>query len=444
MLTELSLASHAVPPAAAAAFAAALASNGTLRSLDLGDSTFGDEVRGGGSRGFASCVTDMCPATRCAEHLRRSSCRLTTSCPPPLQGLAALAPGIAASASLRSLNLEGKGITAAGCAALADALAARNSSDGEPRSKAGLEALQLGHNSLGGEGLAALLGGLGSASRLQSLDLNSCGLQGAPGVQPLAAALQAGRLPRLASLRLDGNALGAGGAAVLAAALGSPECALQQLHLHSCGLDGEAAAQLAAALPPNLAELDLSGNSVGSSGAAALAQQLAADAAPHLRRLVLCGCGLDGDAVAALAGALPGRPPLALDLGGNAAGGAAVVAALAAAPLSSLRLHDCQLGAEGAAALAGQLAATAAFNQLEDLDLSANRLEAPQLLQLLGALADAPEGAAYFLRTLVIAANPGASEDEVSAAVERLQAARPGLDVVRRAADTGEGGLMGR
>lgn len=31
---------------------------------------------------------------------------------------------------------------------------------------------------------------------------------------------------------------------------------------------------------------------------------------------------------------------------------------------------------------------------------------------------------------------------QVSEAIERLQESRPGLDVVRRAADTGEGGLM--
>ena len=53
VLQELSLASHAVPPAAAAAFAAALGTNRTLRSLDLGNSAFGDEVR-------SYCAVAMC------------------------------------------------------------------------------------------------------------------------------------------------------------------------------------------------------------------------------------------------------------------------------------------------------------------------------------------------------------------------------------------------
>lgn len=46
-LGELSIGSHAVGPAAAAAFARMLAANTTLGSLDLGNSTFGDEVRAG-------------------------------------------------------------------------------------------------------------------------------------------------------------------------------------------------------------------------------------------------------------------------------------------------------------------------------------------------------------------------------------------------------------
>lgn len=45
VLLELSIASHLVSPAAAAAFAHMLAANSALRSLDLGNSKFGDEVR---------------------------------------------------------------------------------------------------------------------------------------------------------------------------------------------------------------------------------------------------------------------------------------------------------------------------------------------------------------------------------------------------------------
>lgn len=44
VLRELSTGSHAVSAAAAAAFAEALAANSVLESLDVGNSTFGDEV----------------------------------------------------------------------------------------------------------------------------------------------------------------------------------------------------------------------------------------------------------------------------------------------------------------------------------------------------------------------------------------------------------------
>ncbi|KAL4457528.1 hypothetical protein ABPG75_012393 [Micractinium tetrahymenae] len=436
VLQELSTGSHAVSAAAATAFAEALAANTVLESLDVGNSSFGDE------------------------------------------GLAALAPGIAASTSLRSLNLERKGISAAGCAALAAALAAG--------SGGGLAELLLGQNSLGPDGLAALLGGSGLAG-LRVLDLSACGLEGGPGLEPLAAAMQESRLPALASLRLDGNELGAGGAAALAAGLGSAGAkALAALHLQRCGLGSEAVGTLSEALSAQLASLDLSGNAcTGAGGAAALAHSLAAGRAPRLCRLALCGCGLDDGAIAVLAAALAQRGTaaaaaaaagpaaeqaeegLALDLSGNTAG-AAALAALAAAPLSALCLHDCKLGGSGegagegasagesvadaaaaAAATVAYLTSPGACRLLQELDVSGNRLQTPQLLALLEALTPSAGGDTAAkqppcprLRLLVIAANPGAADEQVSEAVERLQEARPGLDVVRRAADTGEGGLM--
>ncbi len=345
----------------------------------------------------------------------------------------------------------------------------------------------MGRNSIGRDGLAGLLAAFGSS--LLSLDLSACDLAGDADLAPLAEALAAGSLPLLRTLRLDGNDLS--GAAQLGDSLAaaahsssisssssSSSSGLQHLHLQRCGLDGSAAARLAAALPGSLATLDLSGNAIGSEGAAALAEALAAGAGRQLSKLVLCSCGLDDAGIAVLAAALGGSGEAAgssaaadatgssssaaagpagaaagigLDLSANVAGPAAA-AALAAAPLASLCLHDCQLGsndAAGAAALSEQLATAGSFAQLADLDVSANHLEAAQLLSLLDALTQAPEagGASATcpaLRLLVIAANPGAASEEVSAAVERLQERRPGLDVVRRAADTGEGGLMDR
>ncbi|KAI7843939.1 hypothetical protein COHA_002477 [Chlorella ohadii] len=429
------------------------------------------------------------------ERVRRSDPTLASLCVLRMRrvdedGCRSLAEALAASPSLRSLNLEGKGITAAGCRALKEAVAAHNASSGGSTSgggggsSGGLQELAVGRNSIGRDGLAALLAAFGSS--LLSLDLSACDLAGDADLAPLAEALAAGSLPLLRTLRLDGNDLS--GAAQLGDSLAaaahssssssSSSSGLQHLHLQRCGLDGSAAARLAAALPGSLATLDLSGNAIGSEGAAALAEALAAGAGRQLSKLVLCSCGLDDAGIAVLAAALGGSGEAAggsaaadatgssssaaagpagaaagigLDLSANVAGPAAV-AALAAAPLASLCLHDCQLGsndAAGAAALSEQLATAGSFAQLADLDVSANHLEAAQLLSLLDALTQAPEagGASATcpaLRLLVIAANPGAASEEVSAAVERLQERRPGLDVVRRAADTGEGGLMDR
>ena len=465
VLRELSISSHAVGPAAAAAFARMLAANTSLRSLDLGNSSFGDEVRlcwaelwyESASQNAATACTGL-PACLPAPQLL-----FPLPCVVRLQGLAALAPGIAASASLRQLNLERKGITAAGCAAMAAALLAGNGSSC-PAVGGGIEELLLGHDSIGGEGLAAVLEGFSSrrksgAGSLRSLDLSGCGLEGSAGAAALAAALQpGGGLHGLLTLRLDGNEVGPSGVAALAPALGSA-ASLQQLHLQSCSLGSDGAAALAAALPADLTVLDLSGNELGSPGAAALAAALAAGAAPRLSKLLLCGSGLEDGGIAALAEGLAGRRGLALDLSGNAAGAGALTGLLAA-PLVSLCLHDCRLGGSGsggkdaAAALAEQLAAPGACAQLKELDISANGLQAAELLPLLAALAGGEgenaggtEGPAWpcpCLRLLVVAANPGAADEEVSAAIERLQEARPALDVVRRAADSGESGMPPR
>ena len=336
---------------------------------------------------------------------------------------------------------------------------------GGTSSSIGLEELLVGRNAISGDGLAALLAAFGSS--LVTLDLSACSLAGDADLAPLAEAFGSGGLPLLRTLRLDGNDLSSaarlGGSLAAAAASGSSGSGLRHLHLQRCGLDGSAAAALAASLPIGLASLDLSGNAIGAT---ALAEALATGAGQRLSKLVLCRCGLDDAGIDALAAALGGSETgaagaaagaagtaagLALDLSGNAAGPAAV-AALAAVPLVSLCLHDCHLGsgeAAGAAALTQQLATAGGFAQLAELDVSANHLQSAQLLPLLEALAQpAEEGsspaACPRLRLLVIAANPGAASEEVSAAVERLQQRRPGLDVVRRAADTGEGGLMGR
>lgn len=96
MLQELSLASHAISPAAAAAFAAALGSNRTLRSLDLGNSAFGDEASTGRCRMLRTachaavathhdrmhpCMASACNACRSHRHSMTSRIPAHTVCP---------------------------------------------------------------------------------------------------------------------------------------------------------------------------------------------------------------------------------------------------------------------------------------------------------------------------------------------------------------------------
>jgi Ran GTPase-activating protein (RanGAP) involved in mRNA processing and transport len=115
-------------------------------------------------------------------------------------GLAALAPGVAKSTSLRSLDLENKGIGDAGAAALGDALATARSG-GHPS----LRAINLSRNAaLGPEGLAAVCAGAKTLANLQKLilrDLNASGVA-ADAVAELVASA-----PRLAVLDLSGATL---------------------------------------------------------------------------------------------------------------------------------------------------------------------------------------------------------------------------------------------
>lgn len=273
-----------------------------------------------------------------------------------------------------------------------------------------------------------------------------------------AAKFRRHRRPPPQMLRCGGNALCAEGAAALAPALAG--ASLRELHLPGCALDGAGMRALAGSLPPALEVLDVSGCGVGAEGAAALGAALAAGGGCRLRSLVLCDCGIEEQGLVRLADGLAllvpeasssgssnssgGSGELDLDVGGNsAAGGAAVLRALAGCRLASLRLHGCGLGAAGAAELA-RLLEGGGFAALRELDVSACGLGAEGLLGLLAALRGQHPASCPRLRLLVLAANEGLEEEGVQAAVEQLQEARPALVVVRRAADSGELGAGGR
>jgi uncharacterized protein (TIGR02996 family) len=164
---------------------------------------------------------------------------------------------------LTALDLNSKGISAAGLEALA----------ASPQ-LAGVTRLNLSGNTLRDTGARALADSA-HLKRLTRLTLSHTGIGGA-GIQALAASPNLGRLRWL---DLSGNLVGPAGAQALA---GSPHLRrLNHLDLSTTGLtaaDGRALAQ-----SPNLARLEtllLRDNSLGDEGVQALA------ASPHLARLV--------------------------------------------------------------------------------------------------------------------------------------------------------------
>ena len=153
----------------------------------------------------------------------------------------------------------------------------------------------------------------------------------------------------LSALNLTGNRVTATGAAALAAALASGASGLRELTLTANVLmDGEATSALAKALP----------------------------AASRLRSLTIAGCNVDRRACARLAAVLPQSASLtALDLSCNHFGGSSDELAWALPNCEALRelnLADCALGDEEADELLEALGVSAG---LASLDLRWNRLD---------------------------------------------------------------------
>ncbi|MEZ5421045.1 MAG: globin domain-containing protein [Vicinamibacterales bacterium] len=311
-LARLSLAENGVGTRGAAALAGGLL---RLSSLDLS----GNDLRPEGVAALAAS-----PAMARLRRLARADKAIGAD------GLGAIAVS-RTMAALVELDVSGNGIGPGGAAALALAT-----------SHAELRSLDLGRNALGLEGLQLLLGSNRFAS-LESLGLASNDV-GAQGAMALASAPAARRLKRL---DLSDNALGDAG---LAALLGAPYLSrLRSLNVTQNGLTAAGVVLLGGA-PPELADLDLSANTLGLPGAQALAATL-----PRLRiaRLGLAGCGLGGAEAAAVLAVAPAALSH-VNLAGNAldADGAAQLAATAtAAALETLDVSRCGLGADGALGL---------------------------------------------------------------------------------------------
>lgn len=214
-----------------------------------------------------------------------------------------------------------------------------------------VQALDLGDNGLGSDGVTALLGALmnGGAPELRTLSLrqNQAGGEGADAVADLL------RSPHpLANLDFAGNAVGNAGATAIAEALADNRT-LEALVLEHNSIEDEGASSIAHALGQNhtLTSLSLEWNTITAEGGKALADALreALQGEPSLSVLNLGWNGLGDAAVAAIAKAVELRPP--------------------DGPLRDVRLHHNRANSPVAA-----VALARALGSLEVLDVSGNPL----------------------------------------------------------------------
>lgn len=303
----------------AAALAAALSANSTLRRLNIGCGSCNgeDAVILSALNAAAGC---------CLRHLGLHSNQLHDEGAVAL-GIVLSNPGC----QLVTLDLSANWLTCDGAAALADGL----------QTNTALKKLNMWLNCVGDEGAAALAAALAhDGCALETLNLGAQLSGDAPGVSlgnaaasALGAALSTNTTLKV--LKLERNEISATGAAALAAGLHaggglrimslahnplrkrgvaslavSAVAALERLDVSytRCGNDGAAACAAAlatGAAPPRLTHLALGGNNITAEGTAAFAAALRRDTTLHILDLRLNALGVDG--VAALADAL--QPP---------------------------------------------------------------------------------------------------------------------------------------
>ncbi|XP_051763951.1 NACHT, LRR and PYD domains-containing protein 12-like isoform X32 [Ctenopharyngodon idella] len=379
-----------------AALASALRSNSHLRELDLTWNKIGDEC--------LMLLSDGLKDPHCKlETLKLFDCNITA------EGCAALASALRSNSHLRELNLSGNiigdggltllsdglkdphckleklrledcNITAEGCAALASAL----------RSNSHLRELDLTDNIIGGGGLTLLSDGLKDPHcKLEKLRLEDCNIT-AEGCAALASALRSNS--HLRELDLTDNIIGGGGLTLLSDGLKDPHCKLEKLRLEDCNITAEGCAALASALRSNshLRELDLTDNIIGGGGLTLLSDGLKD---PHckLEKLRLEDCNITAEGCAALASALRSNSHLReLDLTDNIIGGGGLTLLSDGlkdphCKLEKLRLSYCNITAEGCAALASALRSN---SHLRELDLTDNIIGGGGLTLLSDGLKD--------------------------------------------------------
>ncbi|CAI5972175.1 unnamed protein product [Closterium sp. NIES-64] len=177
------------------------------------------------------------------------------------EGVKALTEALATNAYLKTLNLSGNTIGDEGAKVLA----------GIMEQNRGVQTLQLSSNGIGDEGMRALAEMVKKNEAIVCLEMNNNGIE-YEGCAALADALTSTK--SLRSLHLNGNYAGTLGASALAKGLQENK-SLRELHFNGNGVGDEGARVLASGLLAHkgkLVTIDLSNNSMGSKGAAHIAE----------------------------------------------------------------------------------------------------------------------------------------------------------------------------
>lgn len=351
-------------------------------------------------------------------------------------GAAILLPALACCATLRSCDLESRGLGDASVDGILQLL--------DPASAACLTTLNIARNeALSGAGVSRVAHAV-TGSGITSLDLSSLtiGEDGASALGKMCATSQ-----RLKTLVLKSVLMGPEGAARFAEALKSPALALTALDLSGTALDGGAAPLFRAlsAMAPSLTSLGLDRSSLKPEAFAALSGLLALP----LKVLRLQGSGLGDDGALQLAHAISERcPPLdELHIGANGVHASAASFLLGAcARLPTMRTFDSignPLGDDGAQQIAKliDVDTRGLVGRLALLSLNACEIGMAGFAAIEAALRTrAPtssdsESASHPLELLTIelAHNPACQDDNWAASIESLRVSRPEVTVVWKA-----------
>lgn len=371
-LEELYLSGHKLGAPALDAFADCLAQNAALKHICVGHDSFGDD------------------------------------------GVRALCGGLASNprSALQVWDLEYKGVTSAGAAALGDLLA---------RSSTPLSTLTLSRNKIGDDGVKSLAAGLAAnpASKLATLTVTDAELSGRS-LDQLADVLVQSTCA-IETLTLSFNDLGSATSRFFDALASNKS--LKTLQLKECKLNDAHATALGEALAKNttLEQIDLSDNQLTAAACAALANGLSSSES-RVKSLKLGSNRIGDDGAAELARGLASSASTvalaALDVSKNALSSTGMVALLSVPSLRTLNLFDNSLGA----GLSELLPALAANQTIETLDLGANALHGALSVTLFDVVHAHPS-----LSTLEMGGN--SLGEEGHAALDKLRAANPRLDV---------------